>query len=178
MAAGMGTKSCRASPGSQWGCVWGSGRVWEGHPLSASGSLSCSLGFSCWGHRNQLELREAKGTGAMGAAIPWEGAIGGGKVSVALAATGQGQGNLMTKEGSRVGSPHPAPGAAGSVTQQRVAVPCWDTEWSPGSRAGGLAAPGCQMPVEVPDCSSCARGMKEKQREQAVPSKLRVPPRV
>lgn len=68
--------------------------------------------------------------------------------------------------------------AAVSVTQQRVAVPCWDTEPSPGSQARGLAAPDCQMPVEVADCCSCARGMKETQREQAVPSRLSVPPHV
>lgn len=114
----------------------------------------------------------------MAATTPWEGAVGGGKVTVALAATGQGQGSLRSEEESRVGSSRPAPGAAGSVTQQRVAIPHWDTERSPGSQARALAAPGCQMPVEVADCCSCARGMEEKQREQAVPSELCVPPRV
>lgn len=93
-------------PGVSAGLCLGS---WQGHAPSASGSLSHSLGFSCWGHRNQLELREAKGTGALAAATPWEGAIGGGKVTVALAATGQGQRNLTTKEGSGVGWPCPAP---------------------------------------------------------------------
>lgn len=83
-AAGMAAKSCRASPGSQQGCVWGPGRVREGPAPSASGSFSHSLGFSCWGRRNQLELWEAKGTGAMDGTTPWEGAIGGGKVTVAL----------------------------------------------------------------------------------------------
>lgn len=78
---------------------------------------------------------------AVAATTPWEGASGGGKVT--LAATGQGQEGLMNEEGSRVGSPHPAPGAAGSVTQQRVAVSCWDTKRSPGSQARGLAAPSC-----------------------------------
>lgn len=62
VAAGMATKSCRASSGSQQGCVWGPGRLREGRAPSASGSLSHSLGFSCWGCRNQLELRKAKGT--------------------------------------------------------------------------------------------------------------------
>lgn len=38
--------------GHQQGCVWGPGRVQEGHTPSASRSLSHSLGFFYWGHRN------------------------------------------------------------------------------------------------------------------------------
>lgn len=52
---------------------------------------------------------EAKGTGAVPAATPWEGAIGVGKVTMALPGTEQGERNLMTKEGSRVGLPCPRP---------------------------------------------------------------------
>lgn len=103
----MATKSCRASLGSQQGGVWGPGRVQEGHPPSALGTLSHSLGFPA-GATGIMELREAEGTGAMAATTPWEGAIGGRKVTVALAGTGQGRRNLRTKEGSGVGLPCPA----------------------------------------------------------------------
>lgn len=164
-ASGMAAKSCRASPGSQWVCARGPGRVLGRCAPSASGGLSCSLGFSCWGRRDQLELQEAEGAGAVAAAAAWDGAIGSGKVTVALAlaAMGQGQGNLPTKEGSGVGSPRAAPGAAGGVTQPRVAVPRWDTERSPGSQARGLAAQAARCLRKSLACS-CATGMKEKRR--------------
>lgn len=143
VAAGMAAKSCGASPGGISSGVFGvlAGCRKGRHPL-LQGASPTPWGFSA-GATGISWSWEAKGTGAVAAATPWEGAIGGGKVTMALAATWQGQMNLTTKEGSGVGSPCPAPGAPGSVTQQRVAVPCWDTEPSPGSQARGSAAPGC-----------------------------------
>lgn len=154
MAAGMATKSCRASPGSQQGRVWGPGAVCT---LCFRESLPLP-GLSRWGHRDQLELWELEGTGAMAAATPWDGALGGGKVTVALAVTGQGQGNLTTKGGERGWFAPSSTWCSWWCHSAACGHPLLGHRVVSRLQAWALAASSCPMPLEVTDCCSSARG--------------------